>query len=144
MYGRISDPGPGCDGTSTLSRGATLAPPWLHEPQPIINRSVGLAFPHSTPYGAVSTRGMSVFVPGLFESYVYGNIDDPVLGPYRPHVRRDLNVFARDNTGHALVLGALPIRNQPLGVFFHTLRGGIDRGMSDVCFSLLAPGLLEL
>ena len=28
---------PGCDGTSTLSRGATFAVRWLHEPRPISN-----------------------------------------------------------------------------------------------------------
>ena len=36
----------GCGGTSTLSRGATLAARWLHEPQPIRNQPVGLGFPH--------------------------------------------------------------------------------------------------
>ena len=77
---------PGCGGASTSSRGATLAARWLHEPQPISNQPVGLGFPHrpkryrpgggynvrslidpagATPCGAVSTRGISVFVPGL-------------------------------------------------------------------------------
>ena len=42
---------PGCGGTSTLSRGATLAARWLHEPQPISNQSVGLGFPH--PAGGI-------------------------------------------------------------------------------------------
>ena len=36
----------GCGGTSALSRGATLAACWLHEPQPISNRSVGLGVSH--------------------------------------------------------------------------------------------------
>ena len=31
---------PGCSGTSTLARGATLAARWLHEPQPISNQPV--------------------------------------------------------------------------------------------------------
>ena len=37
---------PGCGGTSALTRGATLATRWLHEPQPISNHPVGLGFPH--------------------------------------------------------------------------------------------------
>ena len=37
---------PGCGGTSTLARGATLAVRWLHEPHPISNQPVGLGFPH--------------------------------------------------------------------------------------------------
>ena len=35
---------PGCGGTSTLARGATLAACWLHEPQPISNQNWGLGF----------------------------------------------------------------------------------------------------
>ena len=35
---------PGCDGTSALSREATLAARWLHEPQPISNQLVGWGF----------------------------------------------------------------------------------------------------
>ena len=38
---------PGCDETSALSGGETLAACWLHEPQPISNHPVGLGFPHT-------------------------------------------------------------------------------------------------
>ena len=59
---------PGCGGTTTLSRGETLAVRWLHEPQPTLASQlpasvVGI----STPYGTVSTRGVSVFVLALLE-----------------------------------------------------------------------------
>ena len=37
---------PGCSGTSALARGETLAARWLHEPQPMSYRPVGLRFPH--------------------------------------------------------------------------------------------------
>ena len=37
---------PGCGGTSALARGPTLAARWLHEPQLINDRPVGLGFPH--------------------------------------------------------------------------------------------------
>ena len=35
----------------------------------------------STLCGAVSTRGITVLVPGLLEIYRYGNISDPGMGP---------------------------------------------------------------
>ena len=37
---------PGFGRTTALSRGATLAACWLHEPQLISNQPVGLGFPH--------------------------------------------------------------------------------------------------
>ena len=43
---------------------------WLHEPQPISNQPVGVDV--STPCGTVSTRGTTVFVPGVFEVQMYG------------------------------------------------------------------------
>ena len=55
---------PGCGGTSTLAREATLAASWLHEHQTISNQPCGLV---STPCGAVSTRGICFYFPGLLE-----------------------------------------------------------------------------
>ena len=44
---------------------------WLYESEPINNKPVGIGFPQHvgvfTPYGAVSTRETTVFVPGLME-----------------------------------------------------------------------------
>ena len=56
---------PVCGTTSTLARGTTLAARWLHEPQPISNQPMGVGI--STPREAISTRGISVFIPGLLE-----------------------------------------------------------------------------
>jgi len=56
---------PGCGGTSAMSRAATLAARWSHDLQPISNQPMGGRV--STPCEAVSTRGNSVFVPGLLE-----------------------------------------------------------------------------
>ena len=53
---------PGCGGTSALARGATLAPRWLHEPQPISDRPVGLGFPH--PAGRYRPGGYAFSSPG--------------------------------------------------------------------------------
>ena len=77
---------PGCGGTSALSRGATLAARWLHEPQPISNHPVGLGFPHLAgryrPGESASpgwscrdlegflTRGWEIILPGVRWLYV--------------------------------------------------------------------------
>ena len=53
---------PGCGGTLALARGAYLAARWLHEPQPISNRSVGLGFPH--PAGWYRPEGSALSSPG--------------------------------------------------------------------------------
>ena len=45
----------------------------------------------STPSGTVSTRGMSVFVLGFLDLFMYGMIYDPRMETYRPRVRRDLD-----------------------------------------------------
>ena len=55
----------GCDGTSALARGPTLAARWLHEPQPISNLSVGLGLPN--PAGRYRPEEICGFVPGLLE-----------------------------------------------------------------------------
>ena len=74
---------------------------WLHELQ------VGV----STPSGAVSVRGVIVFVPGLLELSLHGRISDPGMGRY-PHRM------------------ALALRTPGWG--FHTVGGGIDQ--EEHCF----------
>ena len=71
-------------------------------PQPT-NGVVGV----STPCGAASTRGITVFVPSILELYIYEMISDPEVGPCPPRV-------------------ALALRIPGWG--FHTVRGGIDPG----------------
>ena len=39
-----------------------------------------------TQFGGVSTRGITVFVPGLLELYTYRRIYDPGMDPYPPRV----------------------------------------------------------
>ena len=56
---------PGCGGTLALSRGATLAARWLHEPQPISNDLVGLGLAH--PAGRYGPEENCGFIPGLLE-----------------------------------------------------------------------------
>ena len=58
----------GCGRTSTLARGETLAARWLHESQPISNehQQRASAVRISTPFGAVSIREITVFVPGCW------------------------------------------------------------------------------
>ena len=75
---------------------------WLHEPE------VGVP----TPWGAVSIRGITVFVLGLSELSLYGRISDPEMGPYPHRV-------------------ALALRT-PAWVF-HTVGGGIHQGDHRFC-----------
>ena len=56
---------PGCGETSTLARGPSLPARLLCEPQPISDQPMGGGA--STSRRAVSTRGITVFVPGLLE-----------------------------------------------------------------------------
>ena len=63
---------PGCGGTSTLSRGASLAARWLHQTRPIRNPLVVMGYPnHAGWFRPVeclfSSRRMSAFVPRFLE-----------------------------------------------------------------------------
>ena len=60
-----------------------------------------LGFTHRVPYGAVLTRGITVFVPGLSELYMYGEISEPGMRTYPPRMRRDRGVFPRGNSCRA-------------------------------------------
>ena len=55
---------PGCGGTSTLTRGTTLAARWLHKPQPISDHPVGLEFPH--PAGRYRPGGSAFSSPACW------------------------------------------------------------------------------
>lgn len=79
---------PRCGETSSLFCGETIAESWPHESQPSVNRSMMLGF------GAVSSSAMSE----LLEFYMYKTIYDPVIGPYGPGVRRDLDVCPSGNS----------------------------------------------
>ena len=49
----------------------------------------------STPFGAVSTRGITVFVPRVLELQMCGGISDLGMGNYTPLLRRVLDVVPR-------------------------------------------------
>ena len=91
---------PGCAGTSTLSRRATLDPRWLHEPQPINNQLVELEFPYCA--GRYQPEGSPIASPGSLELYRFGRISYPGMIPYLHRVLRDLGVGPRGNSRHAL------------------------------------------
>ena len=46
-----------------------------------------------TPCGAVLSRGITVFVPGLLDLCMYGSISDTGMGTYHSRVRRDLDII---------------------------------------------------
>ena len=71
---------------------------WLHEPQTMTYPELGVP----TPCGAVSTRGITVLVPGLLELQLYRNIFNAEMRPYPPRVRRDLGVGPRGNSRRPL------------------------------------------
>ena len=52
----------------------------------------------SMPCGAIPTPNLRFCPhPGLLELYIHGRISDLKMGPYRPRVRRDLDVVPRGN-----------------------------------------------
>ena len=55
-----------------------------------------------SPPRAVSTRWVTVFVPGVLDLKMDGSIFDPGMGNYRPQVRQDLDVVPWDNSCRAL------------------------------------------
>ena len=61
----------------------------------------------STPCGAVSTRGITVFVPELSELYMYGRISEPGAGTYPARVRRNRGVSPRGNSHRARLAPSL-------------------------------------
>ena len=70
---------------------------WLDFRAPANQRSadgVGV----STPCGAVSTRGITVFVPALSELQMYGGIAKPGMGTCPSRVRRDGGFSPRGNS----------------------------------------------
>ena len=56
---------------------------WLYSRAPTNQQSAG-GVGVSTPCGAVSTRGITLFVPGLSELYIYGGIYEQGMGTYVP------------------------------------------------------------
>ena len=79
---------------------------WLYSRAPANQRSadgVGV----STPRGAISTRGITVFVPGMSELQMHGGISEPGMGTYPPRMRRDRGVSSRGNSRHALLAPSL-------------------------------------
>ena len=77
----------------------------------------------STPCGSVLTRGIAVFVRGLFELCIYGRIYDPGMMFYRPRMRWDLGGGLRGNSRGALSHKPRPISNQRMAVGFPYLAG---------------------
>ena len=96
----------------------------------------------STPCGAVSTRGICVFVPGLLELKRYGRIYDPGMGNYLPRVRRDLGIGPRGNSRHffGFMYPSQSAIRQTGGVGVSTPCGSV----STPVISLFVPGLSEL
>ena len=72
---------PGCGGTSALSRGATLAVRWLHEPQSINHHQVGLGF--HTLRGGIDPVNLR-FRPRVIGAVETWTDFEPAMGNYTP------------------------------------------------------------
>ena len=70
---------------------------WLYSRSPVNQRSAGI-IGVSTPCGEVSTRGITVFVPGLSGLWIYGEIPEPRIGTYPPRVRQNRGFSPRGNS----------------------------------------------
>ena len=115
IYGRVYDP-ERAPYHSWVRRGID------HEPRPKLKSTSGVGV--STPCVSVYTRGMTVFVPGFLDLYMYGRI-----------VIRGWEIIVPGCGGTARLHDPQPTINQPAGGWgFHTLRGGI--GPRDVRFRL--------
>ena len=99
-----------------MSRGETLAARWLHEPQPISNKSVGLGFSHRAeryrPVGSPFSSTVCWIFRGM-EGFLIRGWDLILPG------RSETSVFARGATLAARwVRGLQSTSNQPVGLGF--------------------------
>ena len=125
----ISSPGWSCKGIEgfLIREWKPILPGvrWLCVRSPANHRPASAAGV-STPCGAVSTRGITVFVPGLSYLYIYGGISDPGMGPCRPRV--------------ALALFSSPSQRSAGGIGVSTSCGAVSaRGIT-----VFVPALSEL
>lgn len=119
---------------------STFAARWLHKCQVALNQPVVLGA--STPYGPVSTRGLSICVSTLLTSYMYGRASDSGMGPYRFRVRRDIGVApGGQNSPRAGSRSPFQSTSRPWFTGFHTLRSGI--GPRDSRFRRQAVEVVE-
>ena len=121
---------PEYSGTSLLSRGATFSAKWLHESQPTLKLPVVLGLSH---LGAVSIRGISVFVPGLLFYNVRKDYEVEI-GPYHLRVRRKFAVSPGGNSRRGLTQMTPPkAAISRWGRGSHPFRGGTDPGELRFC-----------
>ena len=123
-----------------LSRGETLAARWFHEPQPISDQLVGLGFPHRAvryrPGGSSFSSPVCWRCRDVEGFLIWGwELILPELG--------ETSVLDRGATLAARwLLEPQPISNHPVGLGFHTARGGIDPG--DLSFCPRVVGVVEV
>ena len=114
----------GCGGISALSRGATLAARWLHEPQPIRNQLSGVGLLHRA---GRYRPGRSLFSSagcwscGDMEGFL---IRDKMLSS--PGAAGPRRCPERQLSPRAGSMSLIQSATSQLGWGFHTLRGGVD------------------
>ena len=121
---------PGCGGTSSLARGATLATRSLHEPQPISNHPVGLGFPHPAGRyrpGGSAFSSVASWSCGDMEGILSGDGKLSSPGVARPRCWPEGQLSLREGS-----MSPSQSAVTQWGWGFHTLRSGIDPG--DMCY----------
>lgn len=100
-----------------------------------------MGVPGFTPRGAVPTRGVSVFVLGLFELYCYGTSSGPAMGLYVPAYGGISTFVSKRYLTARWLHEPQPIGKQPInGVEIFTPCGVVStRGVR-----VLVVGLLKL
>ena len=107
---------PECGGTSALSRGATLAAGWLHEPEPISNHLVGLGFPN--PAGRYRPGESAFSYPGCcscrdMEGFLTRGWEIILIGIRWLYVRSLSSQRSASGTGVCTTFGAVSTRGLP-------------------------------
>ena len=123
-----------------LSRGAALAARWLHEPQPISHQPMGLGFPHCA--GRFRSRRSSFSSPVCWickrrEIFLIGGLEFKF-----PKCCETLTLRGGATLAARRLHEPSPISNQPMGMGFPHLVGGIDPG--DNCFRPRGVGFLDV
>ena len=111
-------------------------------PRAPVNRQSASALGVSTPCGAVSTRGISVFARGLLELSIFLKKHGyPGMRPYPPRVRQDLDVRPRGSALAVQLAPCAPANQKAAGAVGVSTPCG---AVSTLGISVFVPGLLEV
>ena len=123
-----------------MSREATFAARWLHEPQPINNQEVELVF--SQPVGRYRPGGSSFWSPGCSSGRDMKGVETRVCMLSSPDGAGPRRCPEGQLSPRAGSMSPTQIAAGQLGCVFHTFWGGIDPW--DLCFRPRIVGIAEI